>query len=230
MLRTWTLILCLYPLWGSADVVGWHWYNQPDPVVQHKLKVFNALDPERQLKVLQQATNRLKDQAVLTGKVSDITAYKQAQDFWMKKATQFTVSWERMLLMHPELNYALQHSHENALAPIDQQNKHQREDQSIQKISETKGLLLFYRGTSPADKLFAHNIAQYSRQYHLALIKSDVAKDNQQAHALGINYYPALLLVDPKHGSTQVASYGFKSNNEISDRLLKLSDQWNPEF
>lgn len=118
------LIMCM-PWVFAKELIGWHWYNEAHIKQQldsQQLQAtFAQLSPVAQLKVLQQATNSLRDKAILSGKVSDITAYKQAQDFWMQKATAFTMGWEQMLLAHPKLDYSLQYTHENALLPIKQQ-------------------------------------------------------------------------------------------------------------
>lgn len=200
----------------EADVVGWHWYNEPvkTKIKKHKadafIKAFNQLPPSQQLTLLQIATNNLRDKAVLSGKVSDITAYKKAQDFWMTKATRFTVGWEKMLLQHPELNYSLMHSHENALAPIMQREKHAKEAQAVLSLAHSNGLLFFYRGKNKGDRLFLKTVSHYAKRQHMALIPisvdgvlSPAFKNSRQtqgllkAHALNIHYFPSLVLVNP---------------------------------
>ena len=233
----------------QIQVIGWHWYNEPVKLKIKKrhnnelIKAFNQLSPLQQLKILQTATNNLKAKAVLSGKVSDITAYKKAQDFWVHRSTRFTVGWEQMLLEHPELNYSLNFSHENALAPIMQRDKHAREDQAIFSLSQTNGLLFFYRGKNKGDQLFSTIVSHYANRYHLMVIPvsvdgvlSSAFKNSRQtqglekARSLGIHYFPTLVLVNPATSQHEVVSYGFKSEDELSDRLLKIADGWKPGF
>ena len=234
---------------AQKALVGWHWYNEPVKKQIKKrrddtlIKAFNQLSPLQQLKILQMATNNLRAKAVLTGKVSDIATYKQAQDFWVSRATQFTVGWEKMLLAHPELNYGLQFSHENALAPIMQRDQHAREDGAIARLALNNGLLLFYRGKNKEDQLFTKVVSRYSKRHHLIVIPVSVdgvlssafensrqAGGMQKARALGIRYFPALVLVNPTTNRHKIVSFGFKSEDELSDRLLKISDGWKAEF
>lgn len=242
-------ILILLSVHVRADVVGWHWYNVPFTLKNKKkqdallLRDFNRLTPIEQLKILQTATTSLKDRAVLSGKVSDIAAYKKAQDFWMTKATHFTVGWEKMLLQHPELNYALMHSHENALAPILQREQHAKEDQAVLALAHSNGLLFFYRGKNKGDLLFSKTVSHYAKRQHIALIPISVDgvlsrafKNSRQtqglekAHALNIHYFPTLVLVNPITHQHEIVGYGFKSEDEISDRLLKVADGWKSDF
>ncbi|OGT33744.1 MAG: hypothetical protein A3C44_04555 [Gammaproteobacteria bacterium RIFCSPHIGHO2_02_FULL_39_13] len=235
----------------TPPVVGWHWYNE-QPVQKKKddkkqlnilYKQFQALSSSEQLKILQIATDELKDKAVLTGNVNDIANYKRAQDFWVSKATMFTIGWERMLLEYPELNYSLQYPHENALAPEMQQQDHENQSKAISEITKQNGLMLFYRGDNKADLMFVKICSDFSKDHHIALLlvsentpenistmRSRFDSSHIRASALGINYFPALLLINPTNGSHQTISYGFMSENEIAKRFLEIKDNWKPNF
>jgi conjugal transfer pilus assembly protein TraF len=228
------------------NTIGWHWYNEPAKKENQSNNLeatFQNLAPTEQLKILQEVTDNLKDKAILSGNVSDIAAYKKAQDFWVNKATNFTVGWEKMLLLHPELDYSLQHPHENALEPLVENVEHAKEDQAIAEVAKTSGLLFFYRGANTGDLLFAHIIRNYAAIHNISLLpvsvdgvfspefKNNHSDDGQQkAQAIGLNYFPALVLVNPNTGTHQIISYGFKSSDELSERLLKISNGWQPNF
>lgn len=230
--------------------VGWHWYNET-PVKKEKkdnkknilYKEFSQLRPSQQLKILQHATTELRDKAILTGNVNDIANYKRAQDLWVSKATAFTVGWQRMLLEHPELNYSLQYSHENALAPVMQQHEHDLQNEAISNLAKNNGLLVFYRADKKPDQLFATLMQSFSKNYHISVMfvsendnknssNTNVRVDEnfEHAHALGVNYFPAVLLVNPRLGNYQVVSYGYHSQDELASRLLSISDNWKPNF
>lgn len=238
---------------STVSPVGWHWYNEkPFQKNKHKSKIqkpdvlyqeFLQLPSDQQLKILQTATTELKDKAVLTGNVADIANYKRAQDFWVSKATLFTVGWEKMLLENPNLDYSLKHSHENVLAPVMQQKTLQRENKAISIIAKQNGMMLFYRGNNKADLMFVKVCFDFSKQHHIALllvsentpspaINAPTRFDfnDNHAKALGINYFPALLLVNPKTSSHQIIGYGFMSESELSRRFLNIEDNWRPDF
>lgn len=235
--------------YAENPLIGWHWYNEPVQKQMKKqrddkiIKVFNQLTPIQQLKILQMATNNLRAKAVLSGQVSDIAAYKEAQDFWVSRATEFTVGWEKMLLQYPKLNYGLQFSHENALASVMQRDKHKRENEAVYRLGKTNGLLFFYRGKHKEDQMFSKIVNRYTKRHHLVMIPVSVdgvlspsfkqrrqPQGLQKAKVLGIHYFPALVLVNPARNRHIIVSYGFKSENELSDRLLKIADGWKSEF
>jgi len=243
-------VLTSSPGLANEPVIGWHWYHDPAQGEKDEkrdasplMKAFNQLSATQQLKILQKVTDNLKAKAVLSGKVSDITFYKQAQDFWVERATQFSIGWEKMLLAHPDLDYSLKFSNENSLASVSQRGKHERESKAVQELSKENGLLLFFRGKDKGDQLFAKVINSYAKKNKISLIPisvdgviSSTFGDSHQAHglekaqALGINYFPSLVLVNPTTNQHEVVSYGFKSENELSDRLLKISDGWRAEL
>ena len=166
----------------SQSVVGWHWYNETAQQKssdnkknkknnENKLyETFENLTPSEQLKILQQATTELRDKAVLSGNVDDIANYKRAQDMWVKKATKFTVGWQRMLLENPNLNYSLKYSHENVLAPVMQQHEHELQNKAISQLANNNGLLVFYRADRKSDLMFAKVVAAFSTAHHISLI------------------------------------------------------------
>lgn len=241
----------IYAATQEYNPVGWHWYNET-PIQKEKkenkkdnplYKAFLNLSPSQQLKILQHATTELRDKAILTGNVNDIANYKRAQDLWVSKATAFTVGWQKMLLDHPELNYSLQYSHENALAPIMQQHEHNLQNEAISNLAKNNGLLVFYRADKKPDQLFAALMKSFSQNYHISvmLVSEDDSKNSsnpnirvdknfEHAHALGVNYFPAVLLVNPRLGTYKIVSYGYHSKDELASRLLSISDNWKPDF
>ena len=252
----WTLLfalLCFITTRSVAEdppaLIGWHWYNAP---VKHPRKkrrpnalmnAFHRLSAQQQLTLLQRATNNLKAKAILSGTVADISAYKKAQDFWIARATRFTVGWEQMLLAHPELNYSLQFPHENALASISQHREHAQEAQAVTQLAKTNGLLFFYRGKNKGDQFFSTIVQRYARRYQLSVLPVSVdgvlshafpvtrhTKGRANARRLGIRYFPALVLVNPETHQHALVSYGFKSEDELSERLLRIADGWKAGF
>lgn len=242
---------------NDNNPVGWHWYNEqivkkPDKSKKDQNKsyqVFLQLTPSEQLKILQHVTEELRDKAVLTGNVADIANYKRAQDMWVAKATKFTVGWQRMLLENPSLNYALQYSHENALAPIMQQQEHQVQNDAISNLAKNNGLLVFYRPGNQIDLMFVKLMQSFSKSHQIAVLfssegvsdkkLSNTSLDNinshadnnfEHAHALGVYYFPAVLLVNPKSHNYKIVSYGYLSQDELEKRLLSISDHWKPDF
>ena len=220
---------------NALDVVGWHWYNEVQEIKDKKDELISRvaqMSPQQQMKLLQSITKSLKDQAILSGEPQDIYRYKQIQDFWVNKATQFTMGWEKMLLNHPELNYALSHPSANILASAMQSDVHDKEEALMKYASENLGLLVFYRKGTSQDAMFLEIIQDFAKKYHIALISQPINLNNglEKAQALGINFFPALLMVNPATEKTRVLSYGFKSQEELLRRFMIMFNGWKPNF
>ncbi|WP_410401192.1 conjugal transfer protein TraF [Escherichia coli] len=51
-----------------------------------------------------------------------------------------------------------------------------------------------------------------------------------QAQRLGVKYFPAMMLVDPKQGSVRPLSYGFISQDYLAKQFLNVSEDFKPNF
>lgn len=54
--------------------------------------------------------------------------------------------------------------------------------------------------------------------------------DGGQASRLGIRYFPALMLADPKSGTVKPVSYGFISQDDLAKQFLNVSTDFAPNF
>lgn len=243
----------------KSEVVGWHWYNEPlktnslgkkkklqsaqTMTDKNLLKKFHRLTPIQQLKILQAVTLNRRVKAVLSGNVDDIASYKLAQDFWVQRASIFTVGWEKMLLRYPERDYSLVYPNSNLLASTQQVSRHQAEARAIQRLAKHNGLLFFYRGKVVEDRLFSEIVKRFAVKHGLSVIpvsmdgatvtvfgnnQADI--DHKRADELGISHFPALVLVNTATRRYQIASYGLQSESKLANRLLKLANDWQAGF
>ncbi len=51
-----------------------------------------------------------------------------------------------------------------------------------------------------------------------------------RAQRLGVKYFPAMMLVDPKQGSVRPLSYGFISQDDLAKQFLNVSEDFKPNF
>ena len=54
--------------------------------------------------------------------------------------------------------------------------------------------------------------------------------DQGQAERLGVKYFPAMMLVDPKSGQVKPLSYGFISQDDLAKQFLYVSNDFKPNF
>lgn len=226
---------------ANDQLVGWHWYNElkdSQAKVDKLYQKFQQAAPSQQLKWLQEISDRLKRRAIMTESVEDVAAFKESQDLFVNKATVFSNNWQQMLLQRPDLDYSLEHSHANALAPVMKKERQIEEQNNLYSLSKDKGLLFFYRGNNLEDRFTAGVLKRFSARYHISLLAVSVDESKapdlpaslihgmEKAKNFGISYFPSVLLVDPKNDRFEVASYGFMSEQSLSERLYRISTNW----
>lgn len=113
--------------------------------------------------------------------------------------------------------------------------------QAIAKLAEHYGIMFFYRGQDPIDGQLAQVINGFRDTYGLSVIPvsvdgvinpllPDSRTDQGQAQRLGVKYFPAMMLVDPKQGSIRPLSYGFISQDDLAKQFLNVSEDFKPNF
>ena len=230
---------------NSKKAVGWHWYNEiyvekkedkkrtiPDQL-NNKSKITTAIE---EMELLRQAVQEAKARAVLYPTIENMRSYLVLQNYVIGKASLFTQTWKRTLLAYPDLDYAVLHPTQTAAQHVLSSEVYKKESEAIRFFSKTYGLFFFYRGNNPLDQALAPTIEEFSRQYGISLIpitmdgsKLEIFATNEknetdrgQAEKLGIKYFPALVLVDPKNQKVVPLNYGFTSGTDLRRRFLQV--------
>lgn len=236
MIKRLCLLLLLPVTLYAKDPVGWHWYNQPHHFKSKQAnvvtKAFNSMSPMEQMKTLQYIFNNLRDKAILTGNVNDIANYKMMQDFFVNKATRFSVGWGEMLLQHPELNYNLQHPTSNQLAHDEFSKIEKRENKASDIIGKQYGFLFFYDTSQHEDNVYKIIVKRFTTTHHITTKYIDINDplNKERAQQLGVNYYPAIMLFDPETHDHKIFRYGFGVDSDLAKRSYEIVSNWVPEY
>ena len=215
------LLLCCFIFPASGKDAGWQWYNEKINPKEKENKPVPAVprqepDIMQKLAALQTATKRALYEAILYPGVDNFVKYFRLQNYWTQQAGLFTMSAKKAMLAHPELDYNLQYSHYNGTVRNQLAADQAQQRQAIAKLAEHYGIMFFYRGQDPIDG-------------QLALLP-DSRTDQGQAQRLGVKYFPAMMLVDPKQGSVRPLSYGFISQDDLAKQFLNVSEDFKPNF
>jgi type-F conjugative transfer system pilin assembly protein TraF len=224
------------------DSVGWHWYNeqQDEPELAAPTSV-PAMTPSEQKEQLQQATKAALDTAILYPTPQNFKRYMTLQNFWTGKAGEFSQSAKQAMLMYPELDYNLKFSHYNGTVPAQLQADKVKAKDAIATLTTDHGLFFFYRGKEPRDSLLASVVKDFCASNGISLIAISVdgvisptlpksRTDSGQAQKMGIRYFPALFLVNPKDESYQPVAYGFITPDDLSKQFLNVVTGFKPNF
>lgn len=229
-----------------ANDAGWQWYNDPIKEITPEEKTNTQprkmpMDIMTKLATLQEQTKRARAEAIMYPSVPNFVKYFQMQNYWTQQAGLFSMSAKKAMLEHPELDYNLQHSHYNGTVKNQLSADYAEQRKAIETLSQHYGVMFFYRGKEPIDGQLAQVIKNFRDTYKLSVIPVTVdgvisplladSRYNQgQAEQMGIKYFPAMMLVDPKRGSVKPLSYGFISQDDLAKQFLNVSTDFKPNF
>lgn len=229
-----------------ANDAGWQWYNDPIKDTTPEEKTISPapkppMDIMEKLALLQEQTKRARAEAIMYPSVPNFVKYFQMQNYWTQQAGLFSMSAKKAMLEHPELDYNLQYSHYNGTVKNQLSADYAEQRKAIETLSQHYGVMFFYRGKEPIDGQLAQVIKNFRDTYKLSVIPVTVdgvisplladSRYNQgQAEQMGIKYFPAMMLVDPKHGSVKPLSYGFISQDDLAKQFLNVSTDFKPNF
>lgn len=239
-----TVVCAEIPTFNPHDSEGWHWYNvqQPDQDDGNVPAQLNPpLSPVERMEILQQETKAALATAIMEPTVANFARFKRLQDFWTTQASEFSMVAQKAMLVHPELDYNLQHSHYNGTAKLQQALDQSQQQDAIAQTAARFGVFLFYRGGDAIDLQLAETMKSFSQQYGVSFIPISIDGkvsaslpqtriNSGQAERLGITHFPALVLVEPKQGSARPLAYGFISQDDLAKRFLYVTTDFKPNF
>jgi len=238
---------------NRRKAVGWHWYNEVYPVkyedkkdkenIEIKKNKKNKKSAMEQMLMLRKTVQEAKAKAILYPTVENMRSYLILQNFVTNQAGLFTQAWKKTLLEYPELDYSIFHPTQNSAQHIISAENSKKEKEAIRSFSRKYGLFFFYRGNNLLDQALAPIIYSFSKENNISLIPISVdgklidifssnhtyngqTVNNGQAENLGIKYFPALILVDPKNRKVIPINYGFISDSELRRRFLQIATEF----
>lgn len=142
---------------------------------------------------------------------------------------------------NPELDYNLQHSYYNGTVKNQLAADYAEQRKAISTLAQHYGVMFFYRGREAIDGQLVQVIKNFRETYGLSVIPvsvdgvinpmlPDSRTDQGQAEQLGVKFFPAMMLVNPKSGQVKPLSYGFISQDDLAKQFLYVSSDFKPNF
>ena len=232
---------CILGLIGqayAANPPGFLWYNVPKPqeakAEKPKGTPFNQLSYSQRDAVLRFYTMEALHKVRFTHKMEDERVFLALQDYWLKEASAHGRLNQKTLLAYPQYDFSVTHPTSEIGTKLSDSLEKQKTEQSMQKVAQTQGLLFFYRAKNPYDQREIPIVLDFCRKFNFSLIPisvdgevspelRDSRVDRGQAQALGVRYFPALLLVNPKTKETKPVAFGLTTQDVLSTRILAVS-------
>lgn len=215
---------------------GFLWYNLPKietPLKKPKGTPFNQLNFTDRDAVLRFYTLEALHKARSTHDVKDMYHFLKLQQYWLKESSAFKNVFEKVLLMNPEMDYSASHPVSQSGIQLEDDVKSKKEDLLLESSSQSFGLIFFYRGDNPFDTKEAPILKDFSARYHFKVLPVSVdgtktplfphsKMDKGEAQALNINYFPAILLVNPKTKKTTPIAFGLTTQDVLKAHLINV--------
>lgn len=218
---------------------GFLWYNLPTvaktPKPQRpKGMPFGQLSFQQQDAVLAYYTREAWHKAMNQLTVSNMKNYLALQDYWSQRATKTSRLFEKTMLHYPQYHYETSHPTNNLGVKVADAERERSDELIINSLAKTHGLLYFYRGKNPYDQKQSAVITDFSKHYNMAIIPISVDGaidplfpssriDKGHAKELGIRFFPALMLVNPKTKKTQPVAYGLITQDMLTRQFFLVA-------
>ena len=243
----WGLLFILLPslVFSDPPPVGFLWYNTPKPPVTQKMQKprgvpFNQMSYTERDKVLHFYTMEALHRARQTKSMEDMRQFLALQDYWMKESSHFQNLFHKTMLYYPEYDYSVTHPTSSIGTKLLDSEREKNNKDAIHALSKTHGLLFFYRSQNPYDQKQIAVLQDFSERFNLPLIPVSVdgerapelpstRLDKGQAEALGVRFFPAILLVNPKSQETLPIAFGFTTQDVLERNLVSVIHHFKEE-
>ena len=224
---------------------GFLWYNLPKaPQIQPKKKVegtpFSQLSYTQRDEVLHFYTMEALHKARQTKSVDDMRVFLSLQHYWLQEASRFQKIFQQTMISYPEYDYTVTHPTSNVGTKLVDERRETTRGNVITSLSKTHGLLFFYRSQNAYDKKQIPILRDFCKRFGLSLqaISVDGATspelpnsrlDEGHANALGVRFFPAILLVNPKNRQTAPVAFGLTTQDALEQHLFAVATQFKGE-
>lgn len=239
-------IFLLYLIWNLSFAnqtyytnhqEGWYWYREAKV---GKNKNINQ-NPVQTMEYLKKQVTYNLDKAILNPTPENLRNYMEIQNFITNKSSEFSNTWQKVLLENPNLDYSLTHPTTSLGRQVYLNQYSQKIENSIHDFAAKYGLFFFYKADCPYCEMMAPILKNFTTHYKISLIpvsnnanfltEFPESKINSgQIENLNINIFPALFAIEPKNKKIIPISYGFMTEDLLCERILKIMSDFKDDI
>ena len=221
---------------------GWHWYQDPpkpeksEDLQRQKpaLALSKPLTASEVIQSQRQALEESLNEAIIHPSSENIEKYIVLQRKLLDQSGKFASEWQRVVMMHPELDESLQNPVDQNALQVFAAEKNKETFSRMEALSREYGLFFFFKGECPYCHGVAPIVKNFAQKYDwdVLAISLDGGKlkefpqarnDNGIARNIGISHVPALMAIHPQTGAMLPLAYGMVSESEIERRVMLLT-------
>lgn len=228
----------------DSSPVGWHWYNYVDsplPDQQQEQPNVNKLTPTQTLEIIQKGYQEALNAAVINPTEQNVAQYLAMQGWIANQSAAFAGMYPKALLDNPQLDNRIQNPTEQMATQLIGEQRSTNAQAAVKKIAASNGILFFYRGGNRIDESMCQVVSLFAKANQIAIIPvsvdgqvsasfPDSRIDSGQAQNLGIQYFPATILVNTQTRQVQPLAYGFKTQDELLQQFLLIANNFRASY
>lgn len=227
------IIFFLSSTFAGENPVGPLWYTEKEeePIEEQQGVPFNQLSFTDRAKVLNFYTMEALHKAQFTHRLEDMKNFLALQDYWLRESSIFRKLFEQTMLNYPQYDYSVTHPTSDLGIKITDEARAKKQKLQIEKIAKTHGILFFYRANNPFDQRQIPIIRDFCERYALSIMPiivdgnpnyefDNIRLDHGEAQALGLHFFPAMLLVNPHTKDVKPLAYGFTTQDVLEERVF----------
>lgn len=236
----------LHAHWIDLKAEGWAWYEDqkkekevPTPTSIATPSIKTA---KEEIELQKQIVEEKLANAILNPTTENLLSYMAAQKQVVAQAANFSQSWVKTLINHPELDARLQEFPTSQYGiQVQKQTLQKKKEQLIQSLAKTHGLFYFYEGENPISQAFAMVVQEFQAKYNfelLAISQDHVLiqgfENNQINNGiiqnLEIKHVPSLYLVEPLQQNVIAIAFGLASMDQIENNfVIQMTSSEDPQ-
>lgn len=228
--------------WWQRSDEGWFFYKDPPkPVEEEKEEPEEPKKPAPKVEVLpskpdplfteimKKRGEELLSRALEEPTIENVKAFMEHNYMMMKLSENFSLAWQKVLMMYPELESSVPVS--DADKDLYFQRVKAEEDESLFRLSRRAGLFFFYDTSCSFCERQVYHLKRFQAQYPYFVIKPvtldghafsdlpDTVMDNGIASRLGVDVVPSIFLAFPPDRFERISS-GLLTASELKRRLI----------
>ena len=228
------------PYWWEKEDEGWFFYRDPlreeekEEVKEERKPEVKSESPVPEpgplfTERMKKRGDELLSHAMENPTIENVKAYMEYNNLMMKLSENFSLAWQKALMMYPEFEGPVPVS--DADKDLYFQSVREREQEILQGLSREAGLFFFYSSSCPHCERQAAHLRRFMAEHPYFVVKPisldggvlpefpETVMDNGISSRLGVDKVPSIFLAFPPDRFERI-SVELLTADELKRRLI----------
>ncbi|CAG17952.1 type-F conjugative transfer system pilin assembly protein TraF [Photobacterium profundum] len=237
------------PVTRAEQPPGWKWYNDPllikekaltPPPPTPSVTVTRTLSPTQQMQWFHRYHDDTKNDALINkDDVKKAEKLMLLNQFAYNMSSDFGMTFQKALLMNPDLSYTKDRPTEQAARSTYLQMEREKKIRAVRQLAGSGwGLFFVYEGASPMAEKLAPSVQQFADAHGIEVLGisldgtqlASIHQNRDNSNHIQVPFSPALVLVNPNTQEMKPLAYGFIAQEDLLGRFLNVATDFAPDF